>query len=237
MIYKSKNSAVLEAPRGLPLQGLQLNAVMRNVYGWMAMGLLITAFVSLLLSSVGFMPSQPMMLLVIVAQIGLVIALSAAIHKMSPTLAGLLFFAYSAMTGVTFALIFMVYSLGSITAAFLSTAGLFGAMTVIGLTTKTDLQQYSTYFMMGLVGLFIAMLVNIFLGSTLLEFAISFVGVLLFTALTAYDTQRIANIAADPRFTVDRDATVKFSILGALTLYLDVINLFLFLLQLLGGRD
>lgn len=222
---------------GTPLQGIQLNAVMRNVYAWMTMGLLITAFVSALLNASGLAPSGTVMLLAVFGQLGIVIGLSWAIHRISATLAGLLFFAYSAMTGVTFSIIFLVYPIGSITAAFLTTAGVFAAMTIVGLTTQTDLSKYSAYFIMGLIGLFIAMIVNIFLGSSALDFVISIFGVLLFTGLTAWDTQRIARMAADPRFAVNADETLKFSILGALTLYLDFINLFLFLLRLFGGRD
>ena len=221
-----------------PLDGVQLNAVMRNVYGWMTMGLGITAFISILLSATGFVPSQMMFFVVIIAQFGLVFGLSARIHKLSPTNAGLLFFVYSALTGVTFSIIFLIYPIGSITAAFLSTAGVFAAMTIVGMTTKTDLSQYSSYFMMGLIGLFIAMFVNLLLGSALIDFVISIFGVLLFTALTAYDTQRIANMAADPRLQVNPDEYMKFSVMAALTLYLDFINLFLFMLRLFGGgRD
>ncbi len=219
-----------------PLDGVQLNAVMRNVYGWMTMGLGITAFISLLLSATGFFPSQIMFFVVIIAQFGLVIGLSRMMHRLSPTNAGLLFFTYSALTGVTFSIIFLIYPIGSIAAAFLSTAGVFGAMTVVGMTTKTDLSQYSSYFMMGLIGLIIAMVVNFFLGSALIDYVISIFGVLLFTALTAYDTQRIANMAADPRLQLNPDDTMKFSVMAALTLYLDFINLFLFMLRLFGGR-
>ncbi len=221
-----------------PLDGVQLNAVMRNVYGWMTMGLGITAFISILLSATGFIPSQMMFFVVIIAQFALVIGLSRMMHKLSPTNAGLLFFTYSALTGVTFSIIFLVYPIGSIAAAFLSTAGVFGAMTLVGLTTKTDFSQYSSYFTMGLIGLFIAIIVNWFLGSALIDYVISIFGVLLFTALTAYDTQRIANMAADPRLALDPAETMKFSVLAALTLYLDFINLFLFMLRLFGsGRD
>ena len=150
----------------------------------------------------------------------------------------MLFFTYSALTGVTFSIIFLIYPIGSIAAAFLSTAGVFGAMTLVGFTTKTDLSQYSTYFMMGLLGLLIAIFVNWFLGSGFIDYVISIAGVLIFSALTAYDTQRIANLAADPRYELDPDETLKFSVKGALTLYLDFINLFLFLLRLFaGGRD
>ena len=227
----------LTHPQGIPLQGIQLNAVMRNVYGWMTMGLLVTALVSMLLSSRGLVPSGAVMLLAIIGQVGIVIGLNWAIHRISATMAGMLFFVYSAMVGLTFSVIFMVYPIGSITAAFLTTAGVFAAMTVVGLTTQTDLSKYSAYFMMALIGLVIAIVVNIFLRSSGLDFVISIFGVLLFTGLTAWDTQRIARMAADPRFSASADDSFKFSILGALTLYLDFINLFLFLLRLFGGRD
>ena len=232
-----KNDFLMDASQGIPLQGIQLNKVMRNVYAWMTMGLLMTAFVSLLINTSGLVPSGTVMLLAVFGQLGIVIGLSWAIHRISATMAGMLFFAYSAMTGLTFSIIFMIYPIGSITAAFFTTAGVFAAMTVVGLTTQTDLSKYSAYFMMALIGLVIAIVVNIFLNSSGLDFAISIFGVLLFTGLTAWDTQRIARMAADPRFSANADDSFKFSILGALTLYLDFINLFLFLLRLFGGRD
>lgn len=228
----------IDTPSRAPLTGVQLNAVMRNVYAWMTMGLLVTAFISLLLSRMEIIPSQPLFLGAIVAQLGIVIALSWAINKISATVAGMLFFVYAMITGVTFSVLFIIYPIGSITAAFFTTAGAFGAMTLIGLTTKTDLSKYSTYFTMGLIGLFIAMIVNMFLGSGPLDYVISIFGVLLFTALTAYDTQRIAQMASNPKMQVSSEDTLKFSIMGALTLYLDFINLFLFMLRLFGGgRD
>lgn len=228
----------MEAPVSAPLTGEKLNAVMRNVYGWMTMGLLVTAFVSILLSTSGFFPSQGVFFVAIFAQLGIVIGLSWAINRISATVAGLLFFVYAAITGMTFSIFFIVYDLGSITAAFVTTAGVFGAMTIVGLTTKVDLSKYSTYFMMGLIGLLIAMFVNMLIGSTALDFAISVFGVLLFTALTAYDTQKISRMASDPKMQINSEETLKFSILAALTLYLDFINLFIFLLRLFaGGRD
>ena len=231
------DSFIVDAP-GRPLEGLQLNAVMRNVYGWMTMGLLVTAGVALAISNSGFFPSQAMMFIAIFAQLGIVIGLSWAINRISATTAGMLFFVYSALTGFTFSIFFLVFSLGSIAAAFFSTAGVFGAMTIYGLTTKTDLTKFSSYFMMGLFGLIIASIVNIFLGSGPLDFLISIFGVLLFTGLTAWDTQRIAAMAATQKMKVDSDDTLKFSIMGALTLYLDFINLFIFMLRLFGGgRD
>ncbi len=231
------DSFIVDAP-DRPLEGLQLNAVMRNVYGWMTMGLLVTAAVALAVSNSGFFPSQGMMFIAIFAQLGIVIGLSWAINRISATTAGMLFFVYSALTGFTFSIFFLVFSLGSIAAAFFSTAGVFGAMTIYGLTTKTDLTKFSSYFMMGLFGLIIASIINIFLGSGPLDFLISIFGVLLFTGLTAWDTQRIAAMAATRKLKVDSDDTLKFSIMGALTLYLDFINLFIFMLRLFGGgRD
>ncbi len=231
------NSFIVDAP-GKPLEGLQLNAVMRNVYGWMTMGLLVTAAVALAVSNSGFFPGQGMFIIAIFAQLGIVLGLSWAIERISATTAGMLFFVYSALTGFTFSIFFLVFSLGSIAAAFLSTAGVFGAMTVYGLTTKTDLTKMGSYFMMGLFGLIIASIVNIFLGSSMIDFLISIFGVLLFTGLTAWDTQRIAAMAATRKMKVDSDDTLKFSIMGALTLYLDFINLFIFMLRIFGGgRD
>ena len=233
------DSFVIDAPGKVkPLEGLQLNAVMRNVYGWMTMGLLVTTAMALAISNSGIVLSQGVMLLAIILQFGIVLGLSFAINRISATAAGMLFFVYAAVTGFTFSIIFLVFSLGSIAAAFFSTAGLFGAMTIVGMTTKTDLTKYSSYFMMGLIGLVIASVVNIFLGSSAMDFLISIFGVVLFTGLTAYDTQRIANMAANPKMKVNSEDTLKFSIMAALTLYLDFINLFLFLLRLFGsGRD
>ena len=233
------DSFVIDAPGKVkPLEGLQLNAVMRNVYGWMTMGLLVTAAIALAVANSGFFPSQLVLWLAIFAQLGIVLGLSFAIKRISATAAGMLFFVYSALTGFTFSILFLAFSLGSIAAAFLSTAGVFGAMTIVGMTTKTDLTKYSSYFMMGLIGLIIASVINIFLGSSGFDFLISIFGVLLFTGLTAYDTQRIARMASSQQMKVDSEDTLKFSIMGALTLYLDFINLFLFLLRLFGGgRD
>jgi len=234
-MFPRNDSTVIGAPR---LSSIELNTVMRNVYGWMTMGLLVTAFVALAISSSGIFPSQMMMILAIFAQLGIVIGLSWAINRISATAAGMLFFVYSALTGFNFSILFLAFSLGSIAAAFFSTAGVFGAMTVVGLTTKTDLSKFSSYLMMGLLGVIIASVVNIFLGSSMIDFLISVFGVLLFTALTAYDTQRISRMAAAQKVKVDSDDALKFSIIGALTLYLDFINLFLFMLRLFGGgRD
>ncbi len=219
---------------------VEIRPLMRMVYMWMGLGMLVTAFVSMFVAA-----SEPLqtlilgnsivMLLLIFGQLGLVIGLSAAINRMSAGVASALFFVYAAMMGLTMSTIFLVYPIGSIVAAFFTTTALFGVMTVVGFTTSVDLSQYRTYLMMGLIGLVVAMVVNMFLGSGPLDFLISLVGVVLFTALTAYDTQKIKEMAANPDLDASADNTLKLSILGALTLYLDFINLFLFLLRLFGG--
>ncbi|MBI5667003.1 MAG: Bax inhibitor-1/YccA family protein [Chloroflexi bacterium] len=231
----------MERSTPLNLAGLRVEVrpLMRLVYMWMTVGLLVTAFIAMMVSG-----SEAMLQLVlnpvvlfgsIIGQLVLVVALNAGIRRMSPNLAGILFFVYAGLNGFVFSIIFVAYDLGSIGLAFLTTAGLFGAMTVVGFTTKTDLTQYRSYFMMGLIGLVIAMIVNLFLGSGPLDFVISIIGVLLFTALTAYDTQQIAAMAADPTIEGDGSLAPKLAIIGALKLYLDFINLFLFLLRLFGS--
>jgi len=147
-----------------------------------------------------------------------------------------MFVAYAILNGLTLSLIFLVYDIGAINLAFFSAAGTFAAMSVLGYTTELDLSQYRTYFMMALIGLVIAMVINIFLHSSGLDLIISIAGVLIFTVLTAYDTQKIKRWAADPTFTEDGSLLMKISIMGALTLYLDFVNLFLFLLRLFGRR-
>jgi FtsH-binding integral membrane protein len=229
--------------RGTPLNlaGLrvEIRPLMRLVYMWMTVGLLVTAFVAMIVSgseaALSLVRNPVILFGSIILQLVLVVALNAGINRMSANLAGVLFFVYAALNGFIFSMIFLAYSLGSISLAFITTAGLFGAMTIVGFTTKTDLTRYSSYFMMGLIGLFIAMIVNVFLGSGPLDFIISIIGVLLFTALTAYDTQRIAAMAANPQIEADGSLAPKLAIIGALKLYLDFLNLFLFLLRLFGG--
>jgi len=220
---------------------VEIRPLMRQVYVWMATGLLVTAAVAV---SVTTMPAlqelalNPAALIVaIIAELGLVLALSFGLRRMSPGVAIAMFFVYAALNGFTLSLIFWVYDLGSISAAFFTTAGLFGAMTVVGYTTQIDLSKYSSYFIMALIGLIIASIVNVFLRSSGFDFIISIVGVLIFTALTAYDTQWIKNMAADPTIEADGSLSMKLSIMGALKLYLDFINLFLYLLRLFGRRD
>jgi FtsH-binding integral membrane protein len=213
---------------------------MRQVYLWMATGLLVTAAISVSVVTIPALQDlvlNPAVLIgAIIAELVVVLALSFGLRRLSPGVAIAMFFVYAALNGLTLSLIFWAYDLGKIGAAFLTTAGLFGAMTVVGYTTQLDLSQYRTYFIMGLIGLVIAMVVNMFLRSTGFELLISFVGVVLFTALTAYDTQKIKRMAADPTIEADGSLSMKLSIMGALALYLDFINLFLFLLRLFGRR-
>ncbi|HYO88837.1 MAG TPA: Bax inhibitor-1/YccA family protein [Candidatus Limnocylindrales bacterium] len=209
------------------------------VYGWMTGGLVVTTIVAYLTTNTSVMQTlmtSPLILIgVFIAQIVLVIALAAMINKMSPPVAAMTFLGYSALTGLTLSLIVYSYTAGTVTAAFVTTAALFGVMTVVGFTTKADLTKFRTLAMFALIGLLIAMVVNIFLASPALNFLISFIGVILFIGLLAMDTQRLKLMAAAPEIQSDRTVAARMAILGALTLYLDVINLFLFLLRLLGG--
>ncbi len=215
---------------------------MRKVYTWMSAGLLLTAVVALAVAAspsiqMAIFGSSFIMIALVVAQFGAVIALSAAVHKMSAGAATALFLAYSALTGLTLSSIFIVYPLGSIANAFVSTAGMFLAMSIYGTVTKRDLSGMGSFLFMGLLGVIIASIVNIFLASSAMDFAISVCGVLVFTGLTAYDTNRLVRFGAGAPLH-DSTAVQRGAILGALTLYLDFINLFLMLLRLFGGsRD
>lgn len=216
------------------------NPIMRMVYVWMTLGLIVTGAVAAYLSGTDLaiqIASSPGLLFgVIIGQLVLVIALSAGLQRMSPGLAIGMFFVYAALMGVTLSMIFFVYDLGTIQLAFFSTAGAFLAMSVLGYTTQLDLSQYRTYFLMGLLGLIVAGLVNMFLRSSGFDLLISMFGVVLFVGLTAYDTQKIKRMAADPMINSDGSMAMRVSIYGALNLYLDFINLFLYLLRLFGRR-
>jgi FtsH-binding integral membrane protein len=222
---------------------VEARPLLRLVYLWMMFGLLTTAGVSWYVATneAALMAVAGLILPIVIAEFVIIMVLSWAINRVPPMVAGLLFFVYSAMNGLTLGVIFYAYvaagDAAAISYAFLTTAGLFGAMTILGFTTKIDLTKYSSFFLMGLIGLVIASIVNIFLASNMLYFIISVVGVLLFTALTAYDTQRILRMSALPEYSQYGDATTKLAIFGALQLYLDFINLFLFLLRLFGGGN
>jgi len=172
----------------------------------------------------------------LIGELVLVVVLSAAINKLSPTAAGMLFIGYAALVGFTTSAIFFVYTLSNISVAFLSATALFGTMTFVGFVTRADLTKLGTYLLVGLIGLIVAMVLNLFLRSSTLDLVVSLVGVVIFTGLTAYDTQKISRLAADPKLQEQGAMLGRLSILGALTLYLDFLNLFLLLLRLMGRR-
>lgn len=219
-----------------------ISQYMRQVYGWMSAGLAITAVMAYAVAGTPavsnvVLGNSIVLILLIVAQFGLVIALSAAIHKMSPMTATALFILYSALTGVTMSSIFLYYPIGKIGTAFLVASGMFLAMTVYGTVTKRDLSGMGTFLFMGLIGIIIAAIVNMFLKNGMMTFIISCVGVVVFTGMTAYDTQKLREFGSRAPLD-DPGAVRRGAILGALTLYLDFINLFLMLLRLFGnGRD
>lgn len=213
--------------------------LMKSVYMQMAAALAITGLVSYFLSnSVQFwtmLAENPSIIwITLIAQIALVIWLSARLVKMSMTSATLLFILYSALMGVTMSSIFMLYTTASIATVFFITAGTFLVMSLIGYFTRIDLTRIGSILVMALIGLIIASVVNIFLGNEILYWVISYVGVLIFVGLTAYDTQKIKEMVIEYG-SVD-EMGHKLALFGALSLYLDFINLFLYLLRIFGDR-
>ncbi len=219
---------------------IDMRAVMLEVYLWMTLGLITTAVVALVFASTGITASLgPLLFVAVIGQIGMVFYLSARIFKMEPAVAQRMFLLYAALMGVTMSTIFYWADLGEIYLALFSTSAMFGAMTVVGYTTKTDLTKLGSILMMGLIGLIIAMVVNLFVGSSALYWLISIAGVVIFTALTAYDTQKIKNAAGQLEMqgvSSGAAAVRQIALMGALILYLDFINLFLFMLRLMS-RD
>lgn len=222
-------------------QGLRTH--MLSVYNHMLVGLLLTAGVSYAFSLIlmeseslaNMMFNTPLKWVIMLAPLGAVIFLSVRIHKLSAAAARLTFYVYAAINGISLSFIALAFSGTTIASAFAITAVTFGAMSLWGYTTKRDLTGMGSFLMMGVIGLCIASIVNIFLGSSLMHFIISALGVLIFTGLTAYDTQKIR----DFYFEVQGDETMtgRAAIMGALALYLDFINIFLHLLSLLRGED
>lgn len=218
----------------------QLSDVMKKVYVRMFIGLLISGFVAIGIASspaaIQFIFGNSWVYWgMFIGMIGMAIAIPSAMNKMSTTTVMLLFFLFAALMGASLASIFFVYELGTIAYTFFITAGVFGAMSVYGYFTKSNLAKIGTFCYMALFGLIIASIVNIFLHSSGLEWVISIVGVLLFTGLTAWDTQQMKQIAAA---NLAPELTDKLATMGAMNLYLDFINLFLFLLRIFGGgRD
>ena len=212
--------------------------ILNKVFLWMTVGLALTGTTAIwvadntaLLNSL----TGGTVIVLFLIQLGLVFWLSARVMHMQPTTAAIVFLAYSLITGITLAPIFLVYTASSIGMTFLITAGTFGAMATYGIVTKTDLTRIGNILIMALIGIIIASVVNIFLGSGLLDFVISIIGVIVFTGLTAYDAQKIKDMSVQLQGE-SSDVQFKVSILGALTLYLDFINLFIMLLRLFGDR-
>lgn len=216
--------------------GEVVSGVMANVFWWMAVGLGLTGAVAFAVPRI-----EPLMNLIygtpfvfyglLIFELVLVFGLSAAMHRLPYAVAAGAFAFYAAVNGLTFSVIFLVYTQASIATTFFVTGGTFGAMALYGTFTKRDLTGWGTFLFMGLIGLIIAMVVNLFLRSPMLYWLITFAGVLVFTGLTAYDVQRIRALAASGEVPQD-----KLALYGALRLYLDFINLFLMLLRLLGSR-
>lgn len=224
-------------PQLYSIPRVEVRPLLRSVYLWMTLGLLITAVVAFAVADYAPHLLQNVVLVwgILIAQLILVIVLAAAIWRLSFAVAALIFVVYAALTGFSLSGIVLYYSLGTLTQAFLSTAALFAVMSIVGITTKADLTKLGTYLIIGLIGIIIAMFINFFLRSNTFDFIISILGVIIFTGLTAYDTQKIVRLAADPRIEGEGSQLAgKLSILGALTLYLDFLNLFLFLLRIFG---
>jgi FtsH-binding integral membrane protein len=228
----------LPAP-ALAVPRVEIRPLLRNVYLWMTAGLTLTAVVAYLCANtealLDLWESPWIVLGALIGQLALVVVLSTQIMRLAPAAATLIFLAYAALTGFSLTGIVLYYDAGTLTVAFATTAALFGVMSVVGAFTKMDLTNLRTYLFIGLIGLLLAVLINIFVGSDTFDFVISIIGVLIFTGLTAADTQKIVRLSADPRLEGDGGALLaRLSIIGALTLYLDFLNLFLFLLRIFG---
>lgn len=226
-----------------PVQKIAFSRVMTRVYGWMTLALFITAITA---SYVAKSPEVLSMifgnrlsiLFLCIGEVALVMGLSWGINRISTKTAALLFIFYSVLNGLTMASIFFSYSLGTIYQAFAASALTFGAMSIFGATTKHDLSSLGGILFMALIGLVIASVINIFWSNSIVDTIITYCGVFIFVGLTAYDTQRIKSMSAAVLESGDATAIRRVSILGSLSLYLDFINLFLYILRLFGrGRD
>jgi FtsH-binding integral membrane protein len=210
---------------------VRVNDFIRSVYNWMAIGLALTGFVAF------YVASTPALFGLIIAELALVFTISARIQRMQASTATALFVLYSTLNGATLSFIFIFYTRASIASTFFVCAATFIACSLYGWTTKRDLTSLGGFLMMGLIGIIIASLVNIFIRSSAMHMIISYIGVLVFVGLTAYDTQNLKAMAIAQPADVGASAIRKGAILGALKLYLDFINLFLMLLRILGNRE
>lgn len=236
--YRTINASQTGVGYGVIDEGLR--AHMNKVYGLMSIGMVLTGLVAW---AVGTSPEMlqaifgtPLKWVVIFAPLAVVFAFSAMLNRMSAATAQLVFFVYAALIGLSISSIFAVYTGISITQTFLVTAIAFAGLSLYGYTTKRDLSPFGSFLMMGLIGLIVAIIVNAFLGSPAVAFAISVIGVLLFAGMTAWDTQKIKATYIAYAREGDSEWLGKSAIMGALQLYLDFLNLFMFLLQFMGDR-
>lgn len=217
-----------------------LRTHMNKVYGQMSVAMLITSGVAWAVGTnetlLRAIFGTPLQWVVMLAPVVMALAFGAVLNRLSAAAAQLYFYVYSALMGLSLSFIFAAYTGASIASTFLATAAAFAGLSIYGYTTKRDLSAMGGFLMMGVIGLFVAMLINIFLASSALTFAISFIGVLLFAGLTAYDTQAIKTMYLSHAQAGDSEWLGKSSVMGALQLYLDFINMFMFLLQFLGDR-
>ena len=230
-----------------PVEQTQVKNFMANVFAYMFMALGISALFAYLFGSnpqllsylINDTHTRLNMLgfIVMFAPLGFVLLMSFGYSRLSAPVLVLLFVVYSALNGISFSFILLNYTASSVFGCFLSAAAMFGIMAFMGYTTKQDLTKFGRILFMGLIGIIVAMLINFFMHSSSLDYLISFIGVAIFTGLTAYDVQKLKNIGAGIQYAdVPASDVKKVSIMGALNLYLDFINLFLFLLRLFGGR-
>ena len=233
------------ARAGAGAQSAQIDAGLRThmnkVYGTMSVGLLLTSLAAWAIGTndamVAAIFGTPLKWLVMFAPLIMVFAFGSLINRISAAGAQLFFYAFAAMMGVSISFIFVVYTGFSITQTFLITSAAFAGLSLWGYTTKKDISGWGSFLIMGVIGLIIASIVNIFLGSPAIQFAISALGVLIFAGLTAYDTQKIKTDYLAHAHSMDSEWLAKSAIMGALNLYLDFVNLFMFMLQFLGNRE
>jgi uncharacterized protein len=238
---EEKQMAFQEQTQALRGAAVRERSILKNVYTWMALGLAITGVVAMYVSGntrlvQSIVMNRGLFMGLIIGELALVWILSANIGRMSPTAATLSFAAYAVLNGLTLSVIFLAYTGVSIATTFFVTAATFGSLSLYAVTTKRDLGGLGQYLFAGLIGIIIAMVVNMFLRSAAVDYVISFIGVFLFMGLTAYDTQIIKRWSDQLGNSADEADYIRVSIMGALKLYLDFINLFLFLLRFLGNR-
>jgi uncharacterized protein len=225
------------SPVPADVRDVRVTAFLSKVYGWMFLGLLLTAGTALIVASSPLLIktlilNRILFWILLFGQVGLVWYMAARVEKMAPATAAGMFLLYSAVVGITTSVIFLVYTSSSIVSSFVITAGMFGAMAVFGTFTRRSLAGWGQFLFMGLIGVLIALVVSIFWLNDLLSFVISVVGVIVFTGLTAYDAQRLKEMAV----ALPDGRVGSYAVVGALSLYLDFINLFFFILRLFGGR-